>query len=61
MFIPILKTIGINRAYLCPPECGTSLKEVLETMFLAGSTTLPKEKLVKFDQLNSDEAQKTIQ
>lgn len=33
----------------------------LETMFLAVSTTLPKEKLVKLDRLNSDEGQKVVQ
>jgi hypothetical protein len=39
----------------------TDRQEALENMFLAISTTLTKEKLVKLDQLNSDEVQKTIQ
>ncbi len=36
-------------------------QNALETMFLAISTTLPKEKLVKLDHVILDEAQKTIQ
>lgn len=33
----------------------------LETMFLAVSTTLPKDKLVKLNRFNSDEVQKVVQ
>ncbi len=39
---------------------GTRL-DTIETMFIAISTNLPKEKLVKLDQLNSDEVLKSVQ